>query len=254
MVTTPNPTRLREPVLRVLALRELARRAGTPEEAAAAAAAAARIVQRFALTEAQLEAEGRLAKEGAEAAADPLVTWLGPVPVWQRMLALGLAQLHSCAAYAIEYQRPRAAGAGVERRSDLHLVGRPSDVAVVRHLYAWLALEIGRLSQADPGRGLRWRNSFRLGATQGVLAAMQAEADAARAEAHAAGASAALALVDARAAEADALKAALLRAPGVTARRKTVHGAGSDRDAFAAGFVAGATQLAPGRKKLPTAT
>jgi len=44
------------------------------------------------------------------------------------------------------------------------VIGRPSDVATVRYLYAWLVQEVDRLAERDcKGNGISWANNFRLG-------------------------------------------------------------------------------------------
>ena len=51
-------------------------------------------------------------------------------------------------------------------RYRVHIIGRPSDVAIVRYMYAWLTSEIDRLATTESGR--RAKNSFRHGAVRAI--------------------------------------------------------------------------------------
>jgi hypothetical protein len=200
-------------------------------EAAAAAAAAERLLQEHEIAEAEIEGAGSVPVEGARREA------LGRVPaqLWIATLGHNLAQLHSCAVWRT---------GAVPNGFFLHIVGRPDDVATVRYLFAWLLSEITRLAESlGAGRGLRWRNAFRHGATSGVLAAMRD----ARHEARRVASSTALAVLDDRLAEARKLLPPLKqgRAPRI-----------GDGDAFRRGREEGAKlhtgrALGPGLPALP---
>lgn len=150
-------------------------------EAAAAAAAAERLLQEHRLSEAELEGDSG-PKEQAELSEDPLDVFGRKAQVWKGVLVFGLGKLHGC--YVFQ-DRVRRRGA-----TEIHLVyrivGRPSDVATVRYLYAWLTSEIERLAhQHGKGKGRTWFNSYRRGAVAGVLEAMRGASKAVRAEASA---------------------------------------------------------------------
>lgn len=102
-------------------------------------------------------------------------------------------------------------------------------MATVRYLFTWLSAEIERLCAADESiRGRTARNSFRIGAVEGIRDAMYEARKVARAVAT----SAALVVIDARL---DAAKSALpsgLRSSSVSPSRV-------DRDAREAGRRAG---------------
>jgi Protein of unknown function (DUF2786) len=146
-------------------VKKLRRLAGSSNEheAAAAAAAADRLIQEHALVEAQLEADGASGERPSED-PEPIASWHGTVPQWQARLAVKLAKHYGCALYG---QRIRGS-----RTTTEHIVGRPSDIAAVRYMYTWLALEIEGLAQKHRGNGRTWLNAFRHGAVVGVLAAM----------------------------------------------------------------------------------
>ncbi len=51
----------------------------------------------------------------------------------------------------------------------LHIVGRPSDTAIVRYLYAWLSLDLARIATREArGRGASWKRSWLVGAVTGI--------------------------------------------------------------------------------------
>lgn len=162
-------------------------------EAAAAAAAADRLIQQHGLEEAQLQADGQAPGEKPSIESDPLVTWGCATPQWQLRLCCSLAAHYDCASYT-NVQRTEAGTV-----KSFVLIGRPSDVASVRYMFAWLSLEIDRLARFDRGgSGETYRNSFRHGAVVGVMTAMRDSKKAAQAQAT----SAAMVLVNSRMSEA----------------------------------------------------
>jgi hypothetical protein len=163
-------------------------------EAAAAAAAADRLIQEHGLVEAQLAAEGKGDSEQPNEDPDALVRWGRRAPAWQLRLAVGLIRHYNCACYREQTYR-QSSGHGQQ----LKIIGRPSDIASVRYMYAWLVVEIDRLAHKHKGNGRSFISSFRQGAVHGVLSAMREEKERARQQAT----SAALAIYDNRKGEAE---------------------------------------------------
>lgn len=145
-----------EKILRKVAhLRTLAARAGTPEEANSAAAQADAILQKYRLEEAQIS------QEETPTVADPLHVFNGSWIIWKRVLGYRLAQHYDCFAW---YQTQ-----GATKR--LMICGKASNIELTRYMFAWAATEIERLSAAFRGKGER--NSFKLGAVDGLYWALK---------------------------------------------------------------------------------
>lgn len=214
---------------KIAKLRALAANAGTQAEAEAAAAQAAALIAKYQIDEATVETANQAA---AEDIGDGGVLWErnGRNEKWRSVLAATLATDHGCAAT-------------IMTTSDLvqyRIAGRPSDVAIVRYLFAWLHVEIARLSEVKRGRAAK--NAFRLGAVVGVTLAMRRARGQAQAATPAAGQTVALAIVD-RASASMGYFRAQAAADGRkigTDRAATV----SDRGAFRSGFEVG-KDLAP---------
>jgi hypothetical protein len=145
---------------KITKLRALAARATTQAEAEAAAAQAAALIAKYQIDEAQIETPDTARTEEVTAADHPFYLGRGRNKKWRSYLATGLAELHGCALV-------HASMLGMVR---YRIAGRPSDVEIVRYLFAWLHVEIARLSERERGRAAK--NAFRLGATLGVLRAM----------------------------------------------------------------------------------
>lgn len=204
----------------------LSAKSSNANEAAAAAAAAQRLMQEHRIAEAELETGEPT--ETAQLAADPLETFGWRSILWKEQLCGALMKLHGCKGWKLSRWEN---GTRVRR---LQIVGRPSDVASVRYLYAWLTSEIERLAQRDAkGRGAGYVSSFRLGAVRGALAAMHGADRAARANAN----PAALVRLDAREAEAEAVAATA--AGDIRPARKS--DAQIDSNAYTRGISAGRT-------------
>lgn len=196
-------------------------------EAAAAAAAAQRLMTEHQISEAELEVGGP--QEQASVADDPLDTFGARSQTWKEVLSTNIARLHGCKVWREKAWVP-AQRRWAETR--IRIVGRPSDVATVRYLYAWLTTVIERLVQANArGRGQRYAYSYRVGAVNGCIEAMQAAHREAREQAT----ETALVKVDARLEEAEAETARtqghIRPARGATFKR--------DPDAYQRGLVAG---------------
>lgn len=209
---------------KIAKLRALAAGATTQAEAEAAAAQAAALIAKYQIDEAQIEMPDTARTEEVGAEEEPLWTEKKRNEKWRSILATGLSEAHGCAMIFVSV-------VGFTR---YRIAGRPSDVAIVRYLFAWLHVEIARLSMTEHGKAAR--NAFRVGAVFGVLRAM---AQARRTEVAAAptGQTMALATVDRVQMSLDAL----------TNGKKIKSGSVPslvDRGALARGFVAGSA-IAP---------
>lgn len=202
---------------RLHGLRALAANAGTQKEAESAAAQAAAIIARYGIDES-------VSTVGIEL-GEPL--WEGKQsPVWLAQLAIGLCAANGCAVVT-HYD---------DGRVFYRVAGRPDDVAIVRYMFAWLMVEIERLSTNESGRSAK--DGFRRGAVAGVHKAMRKATNDVHEDAPTGG-SVALAIVDRGTLAMDHLTAAL---DGKW--RTKVAGAPRDDEAYGRGKKAGG-KLAP---------
>lgn len=204
---------------KIARLRALAAGSTSQAEAEAAAAQAAALIAKYQIDEAQIETPDATRTEEVGAEEEPLYRDQKRDEKWRSTLAAGLAEIHGCAVLygsAVGYTRYRIAG-------------RPSDVAIVRYLFAWLHVEIARLSKGERGKAAK--NAFRIGAVFGVIRAM-VRARRAEEAAVPAGATMALAMVDRVKLSFDALMGE--KKPRTAALPKA-----TDRDALVRGLRAG---------------
>lgn len=171
----------------------LAQSSASVAEAENAANAAQKLLSKHRLTRADLLAlQGGPDEEAPEAATEPLFS-ANRIPRWKKDLAGTAATANGCRVY---YSKVFInTGGGQHRRraeykNNIILVGRPSDIAVVRYLFGYLTGAIERLSaMANAGGSISGKSagtSFKVGAGQSVgakLYSAQADAqDAAQAE------------------------------------------------------------------------
>lgn len=149
---------------KITALRNLANKAGTREEAEAAAAHAERLISEYHIEEAQLDAASTAVSVESVEEGDYLCSWEKQRASWIGGLAHGLCSLHGCYSFST-YENGEFGNGGVR------IAGRASDVAIVRYLFGWLVYEINRLAQREHGRAAR--NAFRIGAVNGFIQAMR---------------------------------------------------------------------------------
>lgn len=221
----PMNTALAAVIEKIRKLRALAQSSNV-HEAAAAAAAASRLLQEHELAEAEVEAAGQAPTESAARAELPLDEYGNQISAWRNQLAGTLKRMHGCAGWVDRHRNPSTGR--IDRQRDV-IVGRPSDVATVRYLYAWLTTEIERLAAAQGrGKGRAWAHAFKLGAVVGIREKLEEAAAVTRAAAT----SSALVVVDRRLAESRALRPSALR----PARRPTM----SDGSGYHSGKRAGA--------------
>lgn len=161
-------------LMKVRALRELAARAGTVHEAETAAAQADALLQKHRLTDADLSAAGAQPSEAI--GEDEVPLWEGGKRLdgWVSRLSATLAKHYGCAVYSLRHRR-----GGVTESVTMRIAGLPSDVAIVRYMFAWLHVEIARLAASEPGPS---RSAFKQGAVTGIRRALDASREASERE------------------------------------------------------------------------
>lgn len=140
-----------------------------PAEAALAASKAQEIIDRYQIESAALAlANGEQIKEDIkDFGFDPLER-LKRKASWKSRLASIVARHNGCKMYN-NYNGPA-------------VVGRPSDVATVRYIYAWLRQEVDRLAERDcKGNGTSWANNYRMGIVDTISERLHQQAQATKA-------------------------------------------------------------------------
>lgn len=155
-----------------------------PHEAALAAARAQELLDRYELDRATVELDAADAEPaeaivdfGLRGGGDPLALPPGVEintvgKTWPRRLASVLARANGCFIYY---------GYADKHRMDVHVVGRPSDVAKVRYLYTYLAGEVVRLARRDcVGASSAWTRNYQVGVVDAIGEQLRRSADATR--------------------------------------------------------------------------
>lgn len=177
---------------KIRSLRELERRATTQGEAEAAARAAAALLEKYRLSEAEVEAAGAEPNEACVVDEEPFYSYRR-AERWKLDLIHVLVGHYGVVWYRERTMHGRRARGSRNRASyKICLVGRPSDVFIVRHFYAWLTAEAVRLvpewHPARPTPRARLTRSWLLGFVRGI----QDQLKSAHAEVHATGSKTAL--------------------------------------------------------------
>lgn len=175
-------------------------------EAAAAMAAAQRLCEEHRLSLAEVEAAGREQAEAARVDETP-VARAGRLESWERVLLAALADANGCIAFRGRTLEKGDKG-GWRLVQNMFLAGRPDDVEMARHLYAFAHLELVRLWKRDSWSfGAAGRRSWMTGAVH----AIQRKLERANTEARSSASTTAITLVDSRV---DAASKALHEAAG----------------------------------------
>ena len=134
-------------------------------EATAAAAAADRMISKYRISEAEIAIANRTADLPAE--EDSFVVYETARTIkWKQGLAMMLSNHYGC---AIWNDCVFGGSDGGRRVTRLRLVGLQSDMEIVRYMFAWLTLEIERLSKSHClGRGHVYAQSYCEGAVNGI--------------------------------------------------------------------------------------
>jgi hypothetical protein len=148
---------------KLMALRD---HAGTPGESEAAANALNKLLDKHRLSVAELENASGEKEECIVDQGDPILEWKRLSPHMRDLCAV------LCSHYGVAWwQRRRRDGVntrGAQRwRRAVHMCGRPSDVEIVRYMFAWIAVEMNLLGAKYPG-GRIARSSFKLGFVAGI--------------------------------------------------------------------------------------
>lgn len=134
-------------------------------EASSAAAQAEAMIAKYRLSMADVVSAGGQSAESI-GEGEPLMRG-ARFSKWQNRLGVALSKRYGCLVI----------NDGVEHT--FRLIGLPSDVEIVRYMFAWIGAEIVRLARDE--RGMRARNSFCLGAVFAIGAALEAAKKAAEA-------------------------------------------------------------------------
>lgn len=187
---------------RIAKLRALAT-SDNQHEAETAAALAEKLIQEHRLSEADLDATSARPDEPIEEDNGSLFDFGFQLPKWEWSLASDLGRLYGIAFWVDQKQVKCDVYPYTKSGQCLRIVGRRSDVEILRYQYAFLSLEIERLTQAwasshkfARGEARTMMNSYRLGAVKGVIDAMREASATAMGESQATGSSAAMVLVD----------------------------------------------------------
>lgn len=181
-----------EVISKVKKLYALAEANTSEHEAAVAVAAAEKLLQQYRLSRAEIEAHTDGQTELPIEDGDAIETYAARVPVWQQILVGTLAGHYGCAIYQARTRTETA----------MRVVGRPSDVRLLRLQYSRVKLQIDRLTLKNgQGKGRRYCDSYR----KGLVVVIHERLTAMRGEVRAAATSTALVKLDER--EAQALRA-----------------------------------------------
>lgn len=137
-----------------------------PNESALAAGKAQEIIDRFKLGALSAEFETNGHTEPAEPIQDFQADPLAPgkkLATWKWRLFVTIGKQNQCKGYLSRY-------------GGIAVVGRPSDVQVVRYVFNWLVNEVERLAQSHcRGYGISFANNFRIGVVQTVCERLEAQ-------------------------------------------------------------------------------
>lgn len=177
-----------EVISKVKKLYALAEANTSEHEAAVAVAAAEKLLQQYRLSRAEIETHCDDQAEAPIEDGDPLETYAARVPVWQQILVGTLAGHYGCALYQARSRNQTA----------MRLVGRPSDLRLLRLQYGRVKIQIDRLTLKNgQGKGRSYCDSYR----KGLVVVIHERLKAMRTEVRAAATSTALVKLDEREAQ-----------------------------------------------------
>ncbi|MDM7993507.1 MAG: DUF2786 domain-containing protein [Candidatus Fermentibacter sp.] len=163
---------------KVKKLLALAGRTTSVEEASAATRRAEEIIAKYRLDTATIERADPTCSEPITDSPDPL--WVGSrTELWMEVLVSGLSKHYGCYTFVNRFKQNQesARPARAVYRSQYVIVGRPSDVEIVRYMFAFAHAEIVRLSAVE--RGPVAKAAFRRGAVSAILRGLRETARAA---------------------------------------------------------------------------
>lgn len=163
-------SKIRDRIRKLLRLAE----SSNEHEAGLAMGRAVALAERHALDLALLAQEAGQEFEAPSMDHEPLWRSNGQMPAWKARLALSLARLNGCFVWR-HMQRGRGGP------QYLCISGTETDVAMVRELFAWAAVQVDRLARLNAqGRGRVYANNYRHGVVIGFGEAIIAEREAQR--------------------------------------------------------------------------
>ena len=179
---------------RVKKLLALAGNNNSAAEAAVAAAMANKLLDEYRLSTADLESQDEAISEPIEDDVEPIYQ-SGKVTLWKCLLIRVLCAHYGCSSWNDCDRSGR-------KISRYRLVGRRSDIGIVRYMYAYLLSECTRLSQAEAkGMGRVFISSY----CEGFVSGVKEQLKASRVEVQKQATSSAIVKIDARAEEARAV-------------------------------------------------
>lgn len=171
--------------------------------AAAAAAAAAKLIARHQLSEMDLQLKGEKGAEPIEQCSEPLYK-TGRAMYWVGFLAMTLCEHYGCTGYWNHVADPEevfAKNPDAVRDSykAFMMVGRKSDMEVVRYMFTWLQPVIVYLMKSNAsGRGMKYSQNYASGVVQGIKNQLKLEHKKTQEEAAVNNQSQAMVLLDSR--------------------------------------------------------
>lgn len=160
-------------VARINKLRELAKNNTNEHEAASAAGAAAKLIAKHQLSEMDLQVRGEKQSESVEQDREPLFKTGRAMP-WIDKLIMALCDHYGCTGYwnhVTDANEVFAKNPNAIRDSykAYMLVGRKSDMEVVRYMFAWLQPVIVHLMKSNAsGYGMSYSQNYACGVVQGI--------------------------------------------------------------------------------------
>lgn len=159
---------------KIAGLLQLAEKNNSVHESAAAASAAQALLTKYRLTKADLSEHSTEKKEAVGVAHKPLFEGNRQV-AWRMDLAVAVTTTNGCRLYLGTHREDYNPHTNRSKNVvAVKLVGRESDIQIVRYFYEYLSREIERLCQAGVEAGeLRGKtacNSFKMGAKSAVTA------------------------------------------------------------------------------------
>jgi hypothetical protein len=174
---------------KIAGLLKLAEKNNNANESASAAAAAQALLSKHRLTIADLGAMPGAVKEAPGVNENPLLT-ANRIAQWRTDLASAVCKANGCHYYFSKVFVRTGHGETRSRREyevSIKLIGRSSDVEVVRYFYTYLEREVERLSAiafaAGGIEGKRGGNSFKVGCVMTLATRLAESVRAARMEA-----------------------------------------------------------------------
>ena len=176
---------------KIIGLLKLAEKNNNANESASAAAAAQALLSKHRLTVADLVGTDGTPTEAPAVHEEPLITG-NRIAQWKSDLIAAVCRANGCRYYYAKSFAKYGQGEQRSRREfnvSVRLIGRSSDVAVVRYFYSYLENEIERLSAiAFAGGGLTGKrdgNSFKVGVVTTLALRLAESVKASRVEAEA---------------------------------------------------------------------